>query len=187
MAAKNAPAKAYKAGQEALQVGDFKSAQTSFLWAATLEPENPLFMHAAAGATVRMGKYREAEGMYRKAISCAEHTMGEGQPRAALVAYSLVEMYDNQGRVDEARQLCERVVARLDREEAIHANGQTVTRLAEMYRKAGRAEDAETLCHDALAWRERIHRDDQKKLADFRAGLAAFLKVATTPGETCIA
>lgn len=187
MAAKNAPAKAYKAGQEAIQLGDYKSAQTSFLWAATLEPDNPLYMHAAAGATSRMGKYREAEGMYRKAISCAERTMGRGQPRAALIAYSLIEMYDNQGRVDESRQLSQRVVTGLDREEAVHANSQTVSRLAEMFRRAGMERDAEALCRDALAWRERIHRDDREKLADFRVGLAAFLEVATAPGEACIA
>jgi len=185
MAARNAPAKAYRAGQESMQAGDFKSAQTSFLWASTLEPDNALYIHAAAGAACRMGQYREAEGLYRKAVTAAEKTMGAGQPRVALVAYSLVELYENQGRIDEACQLSERVVRELDRDEAIHANSQTLGRLAELCRKARRPDAGEALYRDALAWRQRVFGPDHAKVADCRAGLDDFLGRMETSGETC--
>lgn len=187
MAARNTPARAYRAGQEAMQEGDLKSAQTSFLWASTLDPDNALYVHAAAGTACRMGQYREAEGLYRKAIGLAEKTVGAGQPRVALVAYSLVELYENQGRVDEARQLCERVLRELDREEAIHANTQTLGRLAELFRKAGRPEASEALYRDALAWRLRVFGAGHAKVVDCRAGLEEFLGRTGTKGEACLA
>jgi tetratricopeptide (TPR) repeat protein len=185
MAARNTPVKAYRAGQEAMQGGDFKSAQTSFLWASTLDPDNALYIHAAAGAACRMGQYREAEGLYRKAVALAERTIGVGQPRVALVAYSLVELYENQGRIDEASQLSDRVVRELDRDEAIHANSQTLRRLAELYRKARRPDTGEALYRDALAWRQRVFGAGHAKVSDCRAGLEEFLGRMETRGEAC--
>lgn len=187
MAGTNTPAKAYRAGQDAMQDGDFKSAQTSFLWASTLDPDNALYVHAAAGVTCRMGHYREAEGLYRKAIALAEKTIGVGQPRVALVAYSLVELYENQGRVDEAQQLSERVVRELDRGEAIHANSQTLGRLAALFLKACRPDAGEALYRDALAWRERVFGPGHAKVADCRAGLEQFLARAERRQESCLA
>lgn len=176
MAQSNAPAKAYRAGQDAMRVRDFRLAKTSFLWASTLDPENALFVHAAAGAACGLGQYREAEGLYRKAIALAERTIGPGQPQVALVAYSLVELYENQGRIDEARQLSDRVVRELDREQAIHANSQSLGRLAALCRKACRPEAGEALYREALSWRRQVFGPDHAKVADCEAGLKCFLQ-----------
>lgn len=180
MASQNAAAKAYRAGQEAARSGDYRQARTSFLWASNLDNDNSVYLHAAAGATCRIGRYRDAEGLYRKAIAVAERTMGVGQPQVALVAYSLVELYENQGRIDEARQLSVRVVDRLDRNLAIHANSQSLLRLAVLCRKALRPELGEALYRGALSWRRRVFGSDHAKVADCEAGLEAFLK--QTPG-----
>lgn len=183
MADRIATARVYKAGQDAMLAGDIRSAKTSFLWASTLEPENVLFIHAAAGAACRLGQYREAEGLYRKAITLAERTSGAGQPQVALVAYSLVELYENQGRVDEARQLSERVVRELDREQAVHANSQSLGRLAALCRKALGPEAAEALYRDALSWRRQVYGPDHAKVADCEAGLKEFLRDGTARSE----
>lgn len=187
MAAKDAPAKAYRAGQDSMQLGDYKSAQTSFSWACTLEPDNAVYAHAAAGAACRTGAYREAEGLYRKAIGLAEKTIGTGQPRVALVAYSLVELYENQGRIDEARQLSERVISELDREEALHANCQTLGRLAELFRTAHLAEAGEALFHEALAWREQVFGAGHAKVSSCRDELAKFMQSADPQENSCLA
>ena len=159
-----------------MQACDFRRAKTSFLWASALDPENALYLHAAAGAACRIGQYREGEGLYRKAIALAERTIGAGQPRVALVAYSLVELYENQGRIDEARQLSERVVRELDREQAIHANIQSLERLAALCRKACRPEVGEALYRDALSWRRRVLGAGHAKVTDCEAGLERFLQ-----------
>lgn len=174
----NAAAKAYRAGQDAVRAGDYRQARTSFLWASNLDKDNPLYLHAAAGATCQLGRYRDAEGMFRKAITVAERTMGVGQPQIALVAYSLVELYENQGRVDEAKQLSIRVIDRLDRDLAVHANSQSLQRLAALFRKAHQPAAGEALYRDALSWRRRIFGPDHAKVTDCEAGLAAFLKEA---------
>jgi len=176
MAHTNTPAKAYKAGQDAVRAGDFRLAKTSFLWASTLDPESVLYLHAAAGAACHLGQYRESEGLYRKAIAMAEQTIGAGQPQVALVAYSLVELYENQGRIDEARQLSERVVRELDREQAIHANSQSLGRMAALCRRACRPEAGEALYRDALSWRRRVFGPGHAKVADCEAGLERFLQ-----------
>jgi tetratricopeptide (TPR) repeat protein len=181
-----ATAKVYKAGQDAMLASDFRAAKTSFLWASSLEPENVLFIHAAAGAACRLGQYREAEGLYRKAIGLAERTTGVGQPQVALVAYSLVELYENQGRVDEAWQLSERVVRELDREQAIHANSQSLGRLAALCHKALGPEAAEVLYRDALAWRRQVYGPDHAKVADCEAGLKDFLQTGAAHRETSL-
>lgn len=175
MAAGNACAKAYRAGQEALRSRDFRLAKTSFLWACRLDPDNPLYLHTAAGVTCQLGRYREAEGLYRKAIAVAERTIGAGQPSVALFAYSLVKLYEDQGRVDEARQLSERVVRQLDREQTIHSNSQSLQRLAALCRKAGRPEAGEAVYRGALSWRRRVFGPDHAKVADCEAGLQTFL------------
>ena len=109
-----------------------------------------------------------------------------GQPQVALVAYSLVELYENQGRVDEAWQLSERVVRELDREQAIHANSQSLGRLAALCHKALGPEAAEVLYRDALAWRRQVYGPDHAKVADCEAGLKDFLQTGAAHRETSL-
>lgn len=139
---------------------------------ASLDTSNPLKIHAAAGAASEAGRFREAEGLYRQAISVAESQMGASHPHVAKMAISLVDMYENQGRYDEARQLCERVIGRIDPAEVAVANDRTLSRLKDLCRRAGQLHKAAELYREAMAYRRQVFGNVHGKVAACIAGLA---------------
>ena len=187
MASANTSAKAYRAGQEAMASADYKSALTSFMWAATLEPDNAMFIHAAAGAACELGDYHEAEQLYGKSVSIAEESLGIGHPLVAAAAYSLVELYETQERFDEARLLSRRVTGDLDRGEAIHANSRNLPRLARLFVRADRRADGEKLLREALADRKKTFGVGHSKVATCRTALREFLAAAGPSEDACSA
>ncbi len=169
-------AKAYRAGQEAMIRGDLQSAKTSFQCARTLDPDNANFILAAAGAASRMAEYAEAEKLFHEAMDCAGRAVGAGHPLVAVTAHGLVEMYENQGRADEAEAFSKQVISVLDREEATHANGENLARLAWLFVTAGRPEDAETLYRNALDYRRKAFGDSHSRVRKCEAALRDFLR-----------
>lgn len=139
---------------------------------ASLDTSSPLKIHAAAGAASEAGRFREAEGLYRQAISVAESQMGASHPHVAKMAISLVDMYENQGRYDEARQLCERVIGRIDPAEVAVANDRTLSRLKDLCRRAGQLHRATELYREAMAYRRQVFGNVHGKVAACIAGLA---------------
>lgn len=136
------------------------------------DQNNPLKMHAAASAAVEAGRYRQAEGLYRQAISAAEFTMGTSHPHVAKTAISLVDLYENQGRYDEARQLCERVIGQIDPAEAAVANDQTLARLTDLCRRADQLYKAAELYREAMTYRRQVFGNVHGKVAACIAGMA---------------
>lgn len=177
-------AKAYRAGQEAMSRGDLQSAKTSFHCARTLEPKNANFILAAASAASRMGEFTEAEALYREAIACAGETVGAGHPLVAVTAHGLVEMYESQGRADDAEALSKQTISVLDREEAAHANGENLARMAVLFVKAGRPEEAEQLYRSALDYRRKRFGDSHNKVKKCEAELRDFLRKARNSKAT---
>lgn len=169
-------AKAYRAGQEAMNRGDLQSAKTSFHCARTLDPKNANFILAAAGVASRMEEHSEAEALYREAISCAEETLGAGHPLVAVTTCGLVELYESQGRADDAQALSRQTISVLDREEATHANGENLARLAGLFVKAGRPEEAEQLYRNALDYRRKAFGDSHARVQKCEAQLRDFLR-----------
>ncbi|MCK5623639.1 MAG: tetratricopeptide repeat protein [Alphaproteobacteria bacterium] len=139
---------------------------------ASLDTSNPLKIHAAAGAASEAGRFREAEGLYRQAISVAESQMGASHPHVAKMAISLVDLYENQGRYDEARQLCERVIGQIDPAEAAVANDQTLARLTDLCRRADQLYKAAELYREAMAYRRQVFGNVHGKVAACIAGMA---------------
>lgn len=139
---------------------------------ASLDTKNPLKIHAAASAASEAGRFREAEGLYRQAISVAESQMGASHPHVAKTAISLVDLYENQGRYDEARQLCERVIGRIDPADVAVANDQTLSRLKDLCRRAGQLHRAAQLYREAMTYRRQVFGNVHGKVAACIAGLA---------------
>jgi tetratricopeptide (TPR) repeat protein len=134
--------------------------------------ENPVKLHAAAGEAIAAGQFRKAEGLYRHAISVAESAMGASHPYVAKTATSLVILYENQGRYDEVRQLCERVIGQIDPAEAAVANDQTLYHLKDLCRRAGQLKTATELYREAITYRRQVFGDVHGKVAACIAGLA---------------
>lgn len=137
-----------------------------------MDRSNPLKLHAAAEEAEKAGRFREAEGLYRQAVSVAEATVGAAHPHVARVAGRLVDMYENQGRYDEARQLCERVIGNIDPAEAAMANDQTLARLANFCLRAGQTHKATELYREAIAYRRQVFGHAHGKVATCIASLA---------------
>jgi tetratricopeptide (TPR) repeat protein len=133
---------------------------------------NPVKIHAAAGQAIAAGQFRKAEGLYRQAISVAESVMGASHPYVAKTATSLVILYENQGRYDEARQLCERVIGQIDPAEAAVANDQTLSHLKDICRRAGQLHRATELYREAMTYRRQVFGNVHGKVAACIAGLA---------------
>jgi len=133
---------------------------------------NPVKIHAAAGQAIAAGQFRKAEGLYRHAISTAESVMGASHPYVAKTATNLVILYENQGRYDEARQLCERVIGQIDPSEAAVANDQTLSHLKDLCRRAGQLHRATELYREAMTFRRRVFGNVHGKVAACIAGLA---------------
>lgn len=134
--------------------------------------QDPVHIHAAARAACRDGRYREGETLYRQAVSATETLFGRSHPHVAIVARDLVELYDNQGRYDEARQLCDRIVGGIDPVEAAVANDHGLTRLAQLCRHGGHLEKAIGLYRAAMDYRRRIYGYSHPKVALCIAGMA---------------
>jgi len=134
--------------------------------------ENPVKLHAAAGEAIAAGQFRKAEGLYRHAISVAESAMGASHPYVAKTATSLVILYENQGRYDEARQLCERVIGQIDPAEVAIANDQTLSRLKDLCHRAGQLHRAAELYREAMTYRRQVFGNVHGKVAACIAGLA---------------
>jgi tetratricopeptide (TPR) repeat protein len=98
--------------------------------------------------------------------------MGVSHPYVAKIATSLVLLYENQGRYDEARQLCDRVICRIDPAEAAVANDQTLSRLTDLCRRAGRLHKATEIYREALIYRRQVFGNVHGKVAACIAGLA---------------
>lgn len=137
-----------------------------------LDSTNPLKIHSAAENALKSGKFREAEGLYRQAIRIAEMTMGGSHPHVAKIADRLVELYQNQGRYDEARQLCTRVVSQMDPAEAAFASDQALSLLAHFCRGAGDHHKATEFYREAIAYRRKVFGHAHGKVAACIASLA---------------
>ncbi len=185
MACANAAAKAYRAGQAAMARDEYKSALTSFMWASTLEPDKATFLHATAGAFIKLGDYHEAEDLYLKSLDIAEISLGIGHPLVAVAAYNLVELYESQERFEEAQTLSTWVTGALDQSEAIQANNRNLPRLAQLLVWADRRADGEKLLRKALADRKKTFGIGSPNAASCRAVLWKFLATANPSQDTC--
>ncbi len=138
----------------------------------SLNPDSPVMIHAAADAAYEAGRFREAEGLYRRAIADAESSASASHLHVAKMAVSLVDLYENQGRYDEARLLSERVVGQIDPAEAAAASDRTLRRLTDLCRRAGQPHKSAVLYREAINYRRWVFGNVHGKVAACIAGMA---------------
>ena len=103
-----------------------------------------------------MGRYAEAEPLYKRAAKIVEAALGANHPKFATVLSNLAQLYEAMGRYAEAEPLYERALAIT---EAAHGPDHPdvairINNLAGLYWATGRYAEAELLSQRALAMRE---------------------------------
>ena len=109
-------------------------------------------LNELAGLLEDMGRYREAEPLYRQALETTKTTLGEEHPDYAAGLSNLANLLNRSGRYDEAEPLYRQA---LGISEAMlgagHPNHAThLNNLAELLRATGRYDEAEPLYRQAL-------------------------------------
>src|SRR5262249_4944901 len=91
-----------------------------------------------------LGKYGEAEGLYKRALTILEKALGANHPDVAWTLNDLALVYRGQGKYGEAEALFKRALT--IREKALGAShahvGQTLNNLANVYRDQGKYDEA---------------------------------------------
>ena len=110
----------------------------------------------------RLGKYAEAEQLYRRALALREGKLGPDAPSVATAANNLGEVCRLQGRYGEAEVLLKRAVAIREKAygEAI-LTAASWNNLAILYRATGRFREAQDLLLRALKVWERVGPESQ--------------------------
>lgn len=165
-------ARAFAAGREALAAGDYDLARAAFRWARRADPGNPLYIHGEAVVAEQTGNAWEAENLYRRVLDMAVRAFGIGDPRTALIVRDLVELYEEQGRHDEAWMLSAHTINRLDREAAARSGIRVLGCLAEICARSGRLDCAKDLYRDAISLRSEIYGKDSRKVEECLRAIA---------------
>lgn len=175
--------RAYRFGQIAIVKGERDAGETEFAWVPGLGSDNPILLHAEASAAMRAGRLSEAESLYLEAIRISERLFDAHHPHLATVAYSLVELYARQGRIEEARALARDIAGRTDKSRAVVANCRTLSRLADLFLWSDHGKDGVELYRKALLHRREVYGGRHPKVIECLAGFAEFQKRAGNCSE----
>ena len=152
-------------------------ALTAFRWARRADSGNPVYIHAEAVLARRMHNHHESENLYRRVIDVAVRAFGARDPRTAMIAFGLAELYGEMGRHDEARDLCGHIVDNLDREAAAIGGIQSLARITLICQRAGRLDEAMRIHLQADAYRRRVFGDRHYKVGECVIGIAELKKL----------
>jgi tetratricopeptide (TPR) repeat protein len=121
-----------------------------------------------------LGRYGEAEGLYKRALAIREEALGADHPDVAQALNNLANVYKDQGKYGEAEALHKRALT--IREKALGANhldvAQSANNLAVVYYFQGKYGEAEGLYKRALAIREQALGADHPEVAQALNNLA---------------
>jgi tetratricopeptide (TPR) repeat protein len=155
-----------------MEKGQYSAARSAFRWAVGLDPDNPIYTHAAAMAADKAGRDDEAEELFRRAISVTVTSLGASHPHLVTVAHGLARLCERQGRVDEARLLCREIVANTDPKMAEMANSRVLRRFAGLCRRADAPKIALALYRRAIVFRCRLYGNSHPMMVEYLVGLA---------------
>ncbi len=170
-----------EAATAALQHRDFAEAGTQLEAALELaeafagaDPRLARTLNNLAYIYRRVGRYHDAEPLYRRSVALREAALGPDHPNVATVLNNLAGLYQAQRRYDEAEAL---FVRALDiRERALgpeHPDVATsLNNLAGLYRVLGRDGDAEPLFQRSLDIIEKVHGPDDQRTAKWLFNLS---------------
>ena len=149
---------------------NYPEAERYYKKAAAIEDENPLYLDAHATMLWKMGRYDEAEPLYRRALAIGEKAIGPHHPEVGTRLNNLANLLHDQGNYRDAEPLFRRAIA-ID-EKALGPNHPSVAtdlnNLASLLHDQGNYKEAEPLYRRALAI-------DEKALGSNHPGVATDL------------
>ncbi len=142
---------------------------------------NTDIMNTAAVCLVQVGRYEEAEPLFKRALEISDQISGRGSSDEAILLNNLADLYMKQGKYQEAEKLYKRAVE--IREELLGENhpdtANFVSNLALLYFKQGKYEKVEMMYQRALEVREHEFGDNSVITANSYNNLAElYLKQA---------
>jgi tetratricopeptide (TPR) repeat protein len=102
---------AYQLAQLAESRIDYAAAYRYSQEAADLQPDNPLYLNQAGLIAYTVGRYSEAEPLYRRSLAIREKAFGPDHPDVATSFSNLAELYRAQGQYAQAEPLYQRSLA----------------------------------------------------------------------------
>lgn len=178
---------AYRAGKSAYETGDYKEAATALRWAAGLDPDNPIYSHAAALSAAKAGARDQAERLFMRALAAIQRTLGESHPFTLIVARDMAMYRGTNGETEPSLEaLARRVVARADPCAIARSGDRTLQALAELCVLAGKPSLATPLFEAALEYRRSQHGCGHAKAhfcSSALAGLRSEGAVDENPGD----
>jgi predicted Zn-dependent protease len=155
---------AYRAGKSAYETGDYKDATTAFRWAAGLDPDNPIYSHAAALSAARAGADDLAGQLFIRAVAAIRQTLGVSHPFMLIVTRDFSRYCRNTGVAGmNGAAFAQQVVAWGDIHAVARSGDRTLQALKELCAYAGRAGDAVPFFEMALKYRRDKYGRDHAK------------------------
>ena len=149
---------------------NYPEAERYYKKAAAIEDENPLYLDAHATMLWKMGRYDEAEPLYRRALAIGEKALGHNHPDVATWLNNLANLLQAQGNYRDAEPLFRRAIA-IGEKTLGHNHPEVATwlnNLAILLQAQGKYDEAEPLFRRAIAI-------DEKALGPNHPGVATDL------------
>ncbi len=135
--------------------------------------------HELAWLYMAMGKYTEAEPLYKRSLEIKEKALGPDHPSVATTLNNLASLYKRQGKYEEAEPLYKRSLEIT--EKALGPNhpsvATTLNNLAEIYWKQGKYEKTESLLLRCLDIWEKALGKEHPNIATFLHNLAELYRL----------
>ncbi len=156
---------------------NYPEAERYYKKAAAIEDENSLYLDAHATILWKMGRYDEAEPLYRRALAIGEKTLGPNHPDVATRLNNLALLLSAQGKYAEAEPLYRRALA--IGEKTLGPNHPDVAtrlnNLAGLLQDQGNYNDAEPLYRRAIEIQEKTLGINHPDVASSLNNLATLL------------
>ena len=170
---RNSNSEAYVTGCKAMETRDYTRAALAFDRAILDDPESPVYSNAAAVTACLLGQYRRAENLYKQAIAAAKVAFGHGSALVGNVTFGLIDLYQNQGRYDEAEIECRNLLDLLQGNATCALRSRVLLRLATIHRLRRQLPDAESAYLQAIELRKQAFGPEHERVIEIFPDLAA--------------
>lgn len=173
---------ACRAGKSAYETGIYQEAEAAFRWAAGLDPDNPIYSHAAALSAAKAGACEQAESLFLRAISAIQRTLGERHPFTLIVARDLSMHYLRSGRSEnDVAPFAKRIVGCCDPLAIERSGDRTLKALSDLCTIAGQPSAAIPFFEAAAESRRKQYGNNHARTRFCTVTLAAIHSCADGP------
>ncbi len=157
---------------------NYPEAERYYRKAAAIDDENPIYLNAHAVILNTLGRYAEAEPLFRRALANFEKTFGPEHLYVAASLSNLARFLQDQGKYNEAEPLHRRALAinekTLGPEHLLVAS--TLNHLASLLEAQGKYSEAEPLFRRVLAITEKVWGPEHQDIVICLNNLACVLE-----------